>query len=121
MAKALGSSHNLLICKRTGGSGIKPEQCATITRRKSHPEVSPCDEERLKVTKTEEPSCTVSKQGGERISKGQNDVCVMSKEEMDKRAKNGVDCGKEVERDKCSGGVTSLVADYSDSDSDPGQ
>ncbi|KAM6939646.1 putative splicing factor YJU2B [Xenentodon cancila] len=125
VAKALGSSHSPLICKRTSGSGIKTEQCATITRRKSHPEVSARDEERLRVKKTEDTFCVASTQGGEKVAETNgsdlNDLNFVTKEEMDKRSRISADFGKEVEQDKCSGGVTSLVADYSDSDSDPGQ
>ena len=120
VAKALGSSHSPLICKRTAGTGIKTKQCTTITRRKSHSEVRSCNEERLKVTKTEEPSCAVSTVV-ERIGSGSNEVRVINDEEMDKRMKSSGDFGKEVEKDKCPGGLASLVADYSDSDSDPGQ
>ncbi|XP_061587663.1 probable splicing factor YJU2B [Cololabis saira] len=125
VAKALGSSRSPLICKRTSGSGIKTEQCATITRRKSHPEVSECEQERLRVMRTEHTSCVVSSQGGKKVAERNgsdlNELNVVTKGEIHKRGMNSVDVGKEEEQDKCSGGVISLVADYSDSDSDPGQ
>ncbi|XP_041838327.1 coiled-coil domain-containing protein 130 homolog [Melanotaenia boesemani] len=124
VAKAMGSSHSPLIRKRTGGPGIKSERCATITHRKSHPEVASCDEEVQKVTQPEEAPNMVFTRGGEKEAQTNGcemkEVHVKIKEEMDKTPTNLVDCGKEKDEGKLSGGITSLVADYSDSDSDAG-
>ncbi|XP_072240693.1 probable splicing factor YJU2B [Leuresthes tenuis] len=108
LAKALGSSHSSLIRKRSGGSGIKTENCATITSQKSLSDISTCDNGVQKATLTEEAPFTVSRQVGEKVAEtNDNDlkeVLVKTTEETEKRR-----------------GITSLVADYSDSDSDPGQ
>jgi len=75
-----------------------------------------------KVTRTEEASFTV-RQGGEKVAETNDselkEVLVKTTEKTEKRLINAVDQGSG--RGKCSGGITSLVADYSDSDSDPGQ
>ncbi|KAM4584242.1 putative splicing factor YJU2B isoform 1-T4 [Odontesthes bonariensis] len=123
LAKALSSSHSSLIRKRSGGSGIKTEHCATITSQKSHPDVSNRNNGVQKGTRTEEAPFTASRQGGEKGAETNDsdlkEVLVKTTEETEKILINAVDqgCGWS----KCSGGITSLVADYSDSDSDPGQ
>lgn len=119
MAKALGSSHSPLIRKRTSQSGNKTEQCATITRRKSHHDVSTSDGDISLATPTVETPCIVSEQmvQNETNGDGFKEVHIRPTEEADKKLTNG----KVEDRSKCSGGVTSLVADYSDSDSESGQ
>lgn len=106
VAKALGSSHSPLIRKRTSQCGNKTEQCATITRRKSHHDVSTSDGD-ISLTFHQ------NKTNGD----GFKEVHIRPTEEADKKLTNG----KVEDRGKCSGGVTSLVADYSDSDSESGQ
>ncbi|XP_051801061.1 probable splicing factor YJU2B [Acanthochromis polyacanthus] len=100
-AKALGPSHSPLIHRRTG---IKAEQCSTVTRRKSQP-----DGEVPKTTETHEAPST---RGGQEEAEtdGASFKEVRTTEEADKRR---------TDADGRSGGVTSLVADYSDSDSEP--
>ncbi|CAG5928834.1 unnamed protein product, partial [Menidia menidia] len=123
LSKALGSSHSPLIRKRAGGSGNKTEHCATITRQKSHPDVNTCDDDEQRVTQTQEAPHTERSRGCERFAETNgSDVKGLraeTTEETEKRLINAVDEGKH--RGKCSAGVTSLVADYSDSDSDAGQ
>lgn len=123
VAKALGSSHSPLIRKRTGGLGIKTEPCATITRRKSYPEINTCDGEISKVAQREEaPSIATTKVGQEVTETndgGFREALAKTTEEADEGLTK--DFGKEKEQYKSLGAVTSLVADYSDSDSDPGQ
>ncbi|GAA6222212.1 coiled-coil domain-containing protein 130 [Lates japonicus] len=120
VAKALGSSHSPLIRRRSGGLGNKTEPCATITRRQSDPEVSTCDGGSSNVSQTKEGSNTDVRplQVGQEATETNNSVKFTEK--VDK----GLimeDFGKEKEKDRSREAVTSLVADYSDSDSDPGQ
>ncbi|XP_019125466.2 putative splicing factor YJU2B [Larimichthys crocea] len=118
VAKALGSSHSPLIRKRTGSLGIKAEPCATITRRQSY------DGEISKATQREEAptivSIQVGQEGTETNGSGSGEAHVKTTEEADERLTQTKDFGKK-EQDRCLGAVTSLVADYSDSDSDCGQ
>lgn len=119
VAKALGSSHSPLIRRRTGESGSKNEPCATVTRRNSQSEGV---EERLKVTQKEEAPCARSAHEGEEEEKhgsGLNNSTTT--EEVHKKLTNAADCVKESEKGTSSGGGVSLVADYSDSDSDSTQ
>lgn len=115
VAKALGSSHSPLIRKRTGSTGIKSEPCATVTRRKSDPEVHTYDST---VTQTKEGlnTAVTSTQAGQEVAETNDSVKIT--EELDKGVMNKEE-EKEKEQDRSR--VTSLVADYSDSDSDPGQ
>lgn len=119
MAKALGSTYSPLIRKRRGGLGIKTEPCATITRRDSLPEVNGCDGEISKVTQREEAPSIVPTQVGLEVTEtngsGARGTHVKTTEEADEGLT------EEKEQGRSSGAVTSLVADYSDSDSDPGQ
>ncbi|XP_022620177.1 coiled-coil domain-containing protein 130 [Seriola dumerili] len=119
VAKALSSSHSPLIRKRTGGLGAKTEPCATITRRKSDPGVSRCDGEVSKVAKTKEGSNTAVRPTGAGQEVSETNDSVKTTEEVDKGPVKAEDFEKE--RDRSRGAVMSLVADYSDSDSDPGQ
>lgn len=119
MAKALGSPHSPLIRKRAGGLGVKTEPCATITRRKSHSEINTCDGEISKVTQREEAPSKAPAQVGQEVTEindsGSRETHVKTTEEADEGLTNS------KERDRGLGAFTSLVADYSDSDSDPGQ
>lgn len=120
MAKALGSSHSPLIIKRSGGAGTKTEPCATITRRKSQPEINTCDGA---GAQREEASSTVPTQIRQEVTEtydgGSREAHVKTTEEADGAIK-AKDSGKEKEQDRSLGALASLVADYSDSDSDPG-
>lgn len=107
VAKTLGSSHSPLIRKRTG---VKTEPCATIARRQSHPEISTCDGEISEVTQREKaPSSSPAQMGQEATERH-----IRTTDEADEGLTEA------TEQDK-TGAVTSLVVDYSDSDSDPGQ
>lgn len=123
VAKALGASHSPLIRKRTGGSGIKTKPCATITHRKSDFEVNTYDKDISKVTQREEGPSMVPTQVGQEVTETNDSGCreVKITEEADKELTDTEDFGKKKEQDRSFGAVTSLVADYSDSDSDPGQ
>lgn len=52
---------------------------------------------------------------------GSREVKTKTTEEVDKELTGAEDVGKKKEQDRSFGVITSLVADYSDSDSDPGQ
>lgn len=123
MAKALSSSPSTLIRKRTGGPGVKPEPCATITRRRSLPETNTCNGEISKVSQKEEDQRLSAPQVDQKVTgihdSGSVETHVRTTEEG---LTNGKDSGKEKEKEQDrSLAVTSLVADYSDSDSDSGQ
>ncbi|KAM6940865.1 putative splicing factor YJU2B isoform 1-T2 [Lycodopsis pacificus] len=108
VAKALSSSPSPLICKRPAGPGTKSEACATIARGKSHPEIG-----------EEAPSIAPSQEGEEPTEtndSGSRETHVKASEEADEGLTK--DFGEE--RGKGLGALSSLVADYSDSDSDPG-
>ncbi|XP_069545622.1 probable splicing factor YJU2B [Brachyistius frenatus] len=125
VAKALASSRSPLIRKRTGAPGIKSEHGGNITRRKSHPEVDTCGGEILKVTLREEGPCIAPMQGSRKVAEtngsGVKEIHDKTKEGPDRELILAKDSGNEREHGKRSGGLASLVADYSDSDSDPGQ
>lgn len=106
VAKALGSSHSPLILRRTAAPA------ATATRRQSHPQTNTCDGEGSKV------ASTTPTRAGQEVAEtnGCNKTHIGTAEETSEGLTNAKDCGKE----KDGGTVTSLVADYSDSDSDPG-
>ncbi|KAK5620663.1 hypothetical protein CRENBAI_020816 [Crenichthys baileyi] len=118
VAKALGSSQSPIIRRRSSGSGVKNEQCVTTTQGKS--KRNTCEEEL--VAQTEEAQCVESTHGEEEVAvkndRSSNELLGKIVKETDQRQTGTVDCGKEKERNKCSEGVASLVADYSDSDSD---
>lgn len=110
MAKALGSSHSPLIRKRTG---VKAEPCATVARPTSDPEVGTGDVDASKVARTNGGLSTevgATTHGGETTA---------AKDGVETTAVKDMDSGEE--RDRSRAAVTSLVADYSDSDSEPGQ
>lgn len=110
VAKALGSSHSPLIRKRTGGLRITSEPCATVTHRKSDPEVHTFNYDST-FTQTKQGLNT---QAGQEVADTNDSVKIA--EDLDKGL---MKTAKEKEQDRSR--VTSLVADYSDSDSDPGQ
>lgn len=120
VAKALGSSQSPLIRRRSDRSGAKSEQCAIRTPGGSQQEVGASEEEVL--TQTEEAQCVRSTDGLNHVAvkndTSSNELFAKIVKETDQRQTDAVDCGKEKEQTKCPGGVTSLVADYSDSDSD---
>ncbi|XP_027873013.1 putative splicing factor YJU2B [Xiphophorus couchianus] len=109
VAKALGSSQSLLIRRRSNGSGAKNEQCATRTQGTSQQEVHTCEEE---------PQSVGSPLGLEKNHTNSKELVAKIAKETDQRLIDTVDCGKEKEENKSFVGITSLVADYSDSDSD---
>uniref|UniRef100_UPI0037E91902 probable splicing factor YJU2B n=1 Tax=Semicossyphus pulcher TaxID=241346 RepID=UPI0037E91902 len=125
VAKALGSSHSPLIRKRSGGPGIKTEPCATITRRQSQPEINTCDGEISKVAQREEAPSIAQPPLGQEVTETNGcisrETLVKITAEANAALTNAKDSGKEKEQGTSLGAVTSLVADYSDSDSDPGQ
>lgn len=115
VAKALSSSHSPLIRKRSGG--VKTEPCATISRRLSQPEINTCDVETLKESKI----TLLTHRGQEAMETNScslKEMHVKTTEAADDGEKNTKVCVDEKNQDTCL--VTSLVADYSDSDSDPG-
>ncbi|XP_014037139.1 probable splicing factor YJU2B [Salmo salar] len=141
VAKALGpqaSSPNphSLIRRRTEGSGNKPEACATVTRRKSDPgtndlgnSLSPEGKE-LHVAQTQRTGGTdlgvaQPEQGQEMVETHMRslEMQILNTTTEDRGRSKGEDCGTVLEdHDSSRSAVlrTSLVADYSDSDSDPG-
>ncbi|XP_075994589.1 putative splicing factor YJU2B [Genypterus blacodes] len=123
VAKALGSSHCPLIRRRTEGSGAKAESSAAALRRKSDPELSTWDDRGgSEVTqREEEPHLVIQSDREETQSSdfGSRESRVGTREEAGTEPAAAEDCGKE--RERRSGGVASLVADYSDSNSEPGQ
>ncbi|XP_054896872.1 probable splicing factor YJU2B [Poeciliopsis prolifica] len=116
VAKALGSSQSPLIRRRSNGSGAKNEQCVTRTQGTSQQGVHTCEEEPL--TQTEGPQSVRSPLGLEKNHTNSSELVAKIAKETDQRLIDTVDCGKEKEENKSSVGITSLVADYSDSDSD---
>lgn len=122
VAKALGSSHSPLIRRRSGGLGTRTEPCATVTRRQSHPEISMCDGEISTVAQREEaPSRVPTQHNTETNDSGSGETHVKTTEEADEGLTKAKDSGKEKEQGRSLGALSSLAADYSDSDSDPGQ
>ncbi|XP_029595047.1 coiled-coil domain-containing protein 130 homolog [Salmo trutta] len=141
VAKALGpqaSSPNphSLIRRRTEGSGNKPEACATVTRRKSDPGTNDLgnslssEGKELHVAQTQRTGGTdlgvaQPEQGQEMVETHMRslEMQILNTTTEDRGQSKGEDCGTVLEdHDSSRSGVlrTSLVADYSDSDSDPG-
>ncbi|XP_071384062.1 probable splicing factor YJU2B [Centroberyx affinis] len=124
VAKALGPSPNSapgpLIRRRTEGFRKKPEPCATVTRRRSDPEVTRTEEAVSRVTQREDETPESGQGVAETNNSGSKEMRVNTTEEEGKGLTRAEDCGKEKAQDR-SFVVMSLVADYSDSDSDPGQ
>ncbi|XP_054460130.1 probable splicing factor YJU2B [Anoplopoma fimbria] len=123
VAKALSSSPSALIRRRSGGPGTKAEPCAAIARRKSLPEIPSCDGEISKASQREEAQGAAPSQVGEEEVTEKNDnkyrdMPVNTTEEANEGLTKAKDSGKE--RGKSLGALPSLVADYSDSESDPG-
>ncbi|XP_060944048.1 probable splicing factor YJU2B [Limanda limanda] len=112
VAKALSSSPAQLIQK---GFSIKTKPRATVTRRKSDPEVNTCVDE-VAQTECEQPDAVVRPTRADQEAAETNDR-VKTTEEVNGGLMNAED--SEKEKDRSRGPITSLVADYSDSD--PGQ
>ncbi|XP_070683933.1 probable splicing factor YJU2B [Pempheris klunzingeri] len=119
VAKALSSSHSPLIRRRSGGPGTRGEPCATVTRRESLPEIDTCNGEISKVAQREEAPSIVPAQVGREVTETNGSASGEKHAKTTEEADEGL--AKEKEQDRSLGAVTSLVADYSDSDSDPGQ
>lgn len=103
VAKALGSSHSPLIRKRSGGGGVKTEPCATVTRTQLPPQTDTRDHEISSATHNGTETNDCGSAGAASEEAGPTKI-------TDSQT-------KEPEPDRA---VTSLVADYSDSDSDAG-
>ncbi|KAM8878785.1 putative splicing factor YJU2B isoform 1-T4 [Spinachia spinachia] len=116
VAKALGSSPRPLILRRSGGPSIQTEppssssSSSCAVRRKSHPEVSGCNREisHREEAPSLEPPQAERRPGG-----------ATTTEEAGGRPTRAMHYGKG--RGRSLGALPSLVADYSDSDSDSGQ
>ncbi|XP_067355336.1 probable splicing factor YJU2B [Channa argus] len=109
VAKALGSSHSQLIRKHTAVLGIKPKPSATVTHRHSDPDDGTLDGQISKVSQTTEGINIVVRPTQVVQETAETNGRVTSTEEKDQGLK---------EQDRA---VTSLVVEYSDSDSDSGQ
>ncbi|KAL3066300.1 coiled-coil domain-containing protein 130 homolog [Trematomus bernacchii] len=111
VAKALSSSQSALIRRRSAGPRIEPrtEPCATATRRNSNPEINTCEGEEMPSISPTEMCQDVTETNGSR------ETHVKTTEEGVTTTK---DSGKEKERGRSLGALTSIMADYSDSDSD---
>ncbi|KAM4611337.1 putative splicing factor YJU2B [Polymixia lowei] len=130
VAKALGpsptSSPSPLIRRRTEGSGNRPEPCATDPRRKSDPGTDTFERAVTKVVQKEEgPNMGIRlPQPGQGVTEANStskDTHNNTTEQEDRALAKAEDCGKYKVQDRSLGGLASLVADYSDSDSDSGQ
>lgn len=107
VAKSLGCPQKPLIRKHTG---VKAEAGANIINGQVQPEIYTCNGEISKVTpKEEDPSASSAHLGQESEKRH-----ITTSEGLDEEK-------KATEEDRSLGGVTSLVADYSDSDSDTTQ
>lgn len=104
MAKSLGCPQRPLIRKHTG---VKIEAGASIINGLVQPEIYTCNREIFEVTPKEEDPSVSSAQLGQESEKRH----ITTSEGVDEER-------KATEEDRSLGGVTSLVADYSDSDSD---
>ncbi|KAI4794941.1 hypothetical protein KUCAC02_031735, partial [Chaenocephalus aceratus] len=105
VAKALSSSQSALIRRRSAGPRTEP--CATATRRNSYPEISTCEGDETPSISPTEMCQDVTETNGSR------ETHVKTTEEGVTTTK---DSGKE--RGRSLGALTSIMADYSDSDSD---
>lgn len=103
MAKTLNSSYSPLI-------RVKTELCATVSRSLSLPENGSCGTQTSGVTQKEEaPRSSPAQRGREATER-----LIKTTEDVD----DGLT--EATEQNRSLGHITSLVADYSDSDSDPG-
>lgn len=107
VAKALSSSQSALIRRRSAGPRTEP--CATATRRNSYPEINTCEGDETPSISPTEMCQDVTETNGSR------ETHVKTTEEGVTTTK---DSGKEKERGRSLGALTSIMADYSDSDSD---
>ncbi|XP_030638404.1 putative splicing factor YJU2B [Chanos chanos] len=124
-AKALGAaSPGSLSLIRRKTEGNKPEACATVTRRKSDPGLCATSEEGVVQENTETSHGTElsliqpNKEGQETEEYPNTNGQSTGDENRETATEN---CGTEEDRANEHGTLKSLVADYSDSDSDPGQ
>ncbi|XP_015256360.1 PREDICTED: coiled-coil domain-containing protein 130 [Cyprinodon variegatus] len=116
VAKALGSSQSPLIRRRSSASKAKIEQCDGRNQEESEREEDTCEKELVTQTdKTQFASIHEVEKASVKNGSSSNEQFVKATEQG---LTNVVDGGREKDSAKCSGGVTSLVADYSDSDSD---
>lgn len=106
VAKALGSSHNPVLCRRAAGSGF-----ATVAHKKTKLEAGPSSE-------TKETTCTVQGAANGRAAREVQE-CVT--DDADKKLNSTEECATKEQQSQRSAATTSLVADYSDSDSDGGE
>lgn len=104
VAKSLGCSQRPLIRKHTG---VKIEAGASIISGQVQPEICTCNGEISEVTPKEEDAGASSAHLGQESEKRH----IITSKGLDEER-------KATEEDRSLGGVTSLVADYSDSDSD---
>lgn len=102
MAKTLNSSYSPLI-------RVKTEPCATVSRTQSLPENGTCGAQTLDVTRKEEAPRSSHTQLGREAAE-----TLIKTEDVDDGQTEA------TEQNRSLGHITSLVADYSDSDSDPG-
>ncbi|KAF3852810.1 hypothetical protein F7725_006165 [Dissostichus mawsoni] len=109
VAKALSSSQSTLIRRRSAGPGPRTEPCATATRRNSNPDINTCEGDETPSISPTEMCQDVTETNGSR------ETHVKTTEEGMTTTK---DSGKEKERGRSLGALTSIMADYSDSDSD---
>ncbi|XP_068615918.1 probable splicing factor YJU2B [Brachionichthys hirsutus] len=98
-ARALGSLCSPQILKVTGGTGTKMEPCSTITRRQSLPGINTCDGD-IRKSRQMEGFPSISPTAVRREVTETNGFL------------------NQIQEDRSFGAVASLVADYSDSDSD---
>ncbi|KAM9313901.1 putative splicing factor YJU2B [Pholidichthys leucotaenia] len=110
--KALGTSQSPLIRRRSAGPGTKMEPCDTVSCSQSYPDL--CPQEVSKVSHQEEETRR------EQSCSGFQEVHVEITEKPDSGLTDTRDDGNQTEQGRSSGGVASLVADYTDSDSDLG-
>ncbi|KAM9857587.1 putative splicing factor YJU2B isoform 1-T3 [Aulostomus maculatus] len=109
VAKALATSPSPLIRRRAGGPGLKSEPCTTVTCTESKPETShPGEVAQVTVEPTQVgPEVSKKNPSDSQEIAPPSTSCVVVKGE------------KRKEQEGSCGDVRSLVADYSDSDSDP--
>ena len=121
MAKALGPSpgtSSSLIRRRTEGAWSRPR--ATVTRRKSDPGTQSRESgaERGKDLGVAHSGLQIAEVNGGLRPEGKEET---TEEEDGAVSLKGEDCGTVVEQGSSLAGLKSLVADYSDCESDPGQ
>lgn len=111
MAKSFSTSQSPLIIKRTGGPGFKTEPSATVTRGNVDPEVNTHENRTQKQLDSngDDRAAEVFQKSETNVVKPAEEVCEGQINHVERKV------------DRSGGAVASLVADYSDSDSDGGQ